>query len=148
MTERTLPLLIATLLLTGCDAWFFSRMEVTLPEQQAFSVGTASTVTLISVLREYSAEHRLSCPESDQLPFECFRQPRRVWAYSTDRGAMVCFHAMGAQFEAKKFRGEMQRIDTLLRERFGTQSVSSATGPCERPPSSRRSAESKKRPEP
>ena len=149
MTVRTLTLLVATILLTGCDAWFFRRMEVTTPEQQAFSVSAPATATLISALREYSAEQRLVCPESDQLPFECFRQPHRIWAYSTDRGAMVCFYAIGAQFEANKFRRRMRRLDTLLRERFGAQSVSSAAMQCEvSPPSTQRSSESKKRPGP
>jgi hypothetical protein len=146
MTVRTLTLLVATILLTGCDAWFFRRMEVTTPEQQAFSVGVPSTATLISALREYSAEHRMSCQESDQLPFECSRHPRHIWAYSTERGAVVCVNAMGAQFEANKFRKEMQRLDAVLRERFGAQSISSAAIPCEvGPPSSQRSSESKKR---
>jgi hypothetical protein len=148
-TVRILTLLVAAIPVIGCDAWFFRRMEVTIPEQKAFAVSASSTSTLTLALREYSAEHRLYCPESDQLPFECFRQPRRIWAYSTDRGAVVCFHAMGAQFEANKFGVEMQRLDTLLREGFGSQSVSSAAMPCEvSPPSSQRRAESKQRPGP
>ena len=149
MTVRILILVVATILVTGCDAWFFRRMEVTTPEQKAFSVSASSTSILISALREYSGEHRLSCPESDQLPFECFRQPRHIWAYSTDRGAVVCFYAIGAQFEANKFRREMQELESLLRERLGTQSVSSAAMPCEvSPPSSQHMAESEKRPGP
>ena len=149
MTVRTLTLLVATILLTGCDAWFFRRMEVITPEQQAFSVSAPSAATLISALREYSAEHRMSCQESDQLPFECSRHPRDIWAYSTERGAVVCVNALGAQFEANKFRKEMQRLDALLRERFGAQSISSAAMPCEvSPPSARSSTGLKNRPGP
>jgi hypothetical protein len=143
---RTLTLLVAMILLTGCDAWFFRRIEVTTPEQQALAVNASSAATLTSALREYSAEHRMSCPESDQLPFECSRHPRHIWAYSTERGAVVCVNAMGAQFEANKFRREMQRLDALLREKFGAQSISSAAMVCNvSPPSLQRITEWKRR---
>jgi hypothetical protein len=85
MTERTLPLLIATLLLTGCDAWFFGRMEVTSPEGQYGSFAIVQTALPVTNpadrLASGGAMSRISVARAS---------PGLMWAGSTQTLRALC----------------------------------------------------------
>jgi hypothetical protein len=78
---------------------------------------------VISVLRDYAARARLPCSSEDKLPFVCGRLPIKVWAVQSERGVVVCYAAEGVSFESKKFGRQMDALQGLLAERFGSGSV-------------------------
>jgi hypothetical protein len=120
----------AALGLCGCDGIYFRRIEVTGPDVAAFTVDGPSTQVVLSTLRAYAVDYRISCPDSNQLPFECKRTPITVWALSTERGIAVCYYALGAALERRKFERYMDRLQEMLVNRFGAGSVTSVQQVC------------------
>jgi hypothetical protein len=48
---------------------------------------------------------------------------------------VVCYSAMVGPFEGGKFQRRMDRLQTMLQERFGTEAVSISPEQCPSPPS-------------
>ncbi len=140
MNSRRLFIMFTAVALSGCDAWFFRRIDVVAQNGASFSVNSASTSALLSTVREYAAELGLPCQETNRLPIECYKQPVRVWAVLTERGVSVCYYATGAPFEKSKFEARITRLEAILVSRFGVTSVSSQATQCAPPPSFGRSA--------
>jgi hypothetical protein len=135
MKRITTLLVVAISLLSGCDAWFNRRIEIAASDAASFSVTGASSSTLARTVRQYADAHGLRCGESNQLPIECYRQPVRIWAISTEQGAVVCYAAIGIPLERIKFARRMDELEMALAEAFGVASVSSQVGQCPQPPS-------------
>jgi hypothetical protein len=115
---------------SGCDGVYYRRIEVADRETGSFAIDGPSTEALVSTLRAYAVDSKLSCPDSNQLPFECGRVPIRVWAQSAEHGFTVCYSAMGAAFERGKFEGRIKHLEEMLVNRFGTGSVTSVREMC------------------
>ena len=135
MKRITTWLVGAIFLLSGCDAWFDRRIDITPLDAASFSVAGDSSSSLARTVRQYADAHGLRCSESTRLPIECYTQPIRVWAVSTDKGAVVCYAAIGIPLERAKFAARMDELERVLAEAFGVVSVSSQVGRCPRPPS-------------
>ena len=135
MKRVTTLLFAAVLALSGCDAWFDRRIDITASDIASFSVTGPSSSSLARIVRQYSDAHGLLCSESNQLPIECYRQPIRVWAVATEKGAVVCYAAIGIPLERAKFAGRMDELEGALRGTFVVESVSSQVGQCPQPPS-------------
>jgi hypothetical protein len=134
--KRITTLLIATIsLLSACDAWFNRRIDIAASDAASFSVTETLSSSLARTVRQYADAHGLRCSESNQLPIECYRQPIRVWAISTGKGAIVCYAAIGIPLERAKFARRMDELERALAEAFGVASVSSQVGQCPLPPS-------------
>ena len=120
----------AAWVLCGCDGMYTRRIDVTGPDAAAFAVDGQSTQEVVATLRAYAAGWKLSCSDSDALPFECRRQPIRVTVVSTQQGVAVCYFARGTQFERKKFEGYIQHLQEMLVSRFGAASVTAVQAMC------------------
>jgi hypothetical protein len=124
-------------LVSGCDAWFDRRIDITASDAASFGVVGFSSSSLVGIVRQYANAHSLPCSETSQLPIECYRQPIRVWAVSTEKGAIVCYAAMGIPLERAKFARRMDELQQALAGAFGAVSVSSfPAARCPQPPSS------------
>lgn len=115
---------------SGCDAVYFRRIEVKGPATTSSPIDGPSTQVLVSALRAYAVDSKLSCPDSSQFPFECDRAPIRVWALSAAQGITVCYLAMGTAFERGKFKWRIKHLEEMLVDRFGTASVTSVPEMC------------------
>src|SRR5882724_3625031 len=102
--------LAAVLLVAGCDAWFFRRIDVT----------TEKNVAVAEVIIAYAKKENIPCSEATALPVECWRQPIRIWAVATEQGAVVCYNAMGIPPEKGKFTRRMDELETKLRQDTGS----------------------------
>ena len=129
--HRNLCLAATLLCLTGCDAWYYRSIDVAAADSATFTVDSPSTEQLLSTLREYAADQRLTCAEAHELPIKCAGIPVRVSAVATPGGAVVCYHAMGAQFERARFEKRMDLLQERLTARFGPARVSSRRESCE-----------------
>ncbi len=123
-------IVLLVLSIAGCDAWFWRRIDVTPRENTSFTVDSSSNAVLIDAIRKFAAELGLSCPESNQFPFECSKQPTHVWAMLTEEGVAVCFYATGAPFESTKFEKQMARLENILASAFGAESITSQSAQC------------------
>ena len=73
-----------------------------------------------------------------QLPIECYKQPIRVWAFATEKGAIVCYSAIGIPLESAKFARRMDELEHALAGAFSVVSAMSfAVVRCPQPPSFR-----------
>jgi hypothetical protein len=135
MKRFTSLLVTAIALLGGCDDWLDRRIDITASDAASFSVAGTSSFSLASTVRQYAGTRGLPCSESNELPIECYRQPVRVWAVSTEKGAVVCYTAIGIAFERSKFAARADELQRVLVEAFGIASVSSKVGRCPQPPS-------------
>ena len=118
------------MVLCGCDGMYIRRIDVTRSDAAAFALDGQSTQEVVATLRAYAAGWKLSCSDSDALPFECRRQPIRVTVVSTQQGVAVCYFARGTQFERKKFEGYIQHLQEMLVSRFGAASVTTVQAMC------------------
>ncbi|MFL6604618.1 MAG: hypothetical protein ACJ8R9_25240 [Steroidobacteraceae bacterium] len=114
----------------GCDAMFYRRIEVRDPETAAFAIDGPSAQALVSIVRAYAVDSKLTCPDSNQLPFKCSHGSYRVSAQSAEHGITVCYFAWGAQFERRKFEGRIKHLEEVLVNRFGAGSVTSMRDQC------------------
>jgi hypothetical protein len=132
MTQSARRVLLAAmaLALSACDGLYFRRIDITGADTAAFAVQGPSTQAVIATLRDYAAQANLRCPGPDELPFECSRQPIRVRAQSSEHGITVCYKALGVAFERGKFERRMDRLQSMLVERFGMHSVLSTPDSC------------------
>jgi hypothetical protein len=135
--RRTTTLLVAAFsLVSGCDAWFDRRIDITTSAAASFSVAGSSSSSLVGIVRKYADAHELPCSESSQLPIECYRQPIRVWAVATEKGAVVCYAAIGIPLERAKFTRRMDELEHALAGAFSVVSVLSfPVARCPEPPS-------------
>jgi hypothetical protein len=119
----------AILLINGCDAWFYRRIDITTTDA-SFAVAGISASRVVSTVRQYADARGLRCNQSDQLPIDCMKTPIRVWAFSAEGGAVVCYGAIGTALERAKFEGRMNDLEKALVETFGIGSVSSKSTRC------------------
>jgi hypothetical protein len=134
--RRIITLMIfASPLVSGCDAWLNRRIDITAPVADSFSISGSSSFGLTRAVRQYADTHGLACSESNELPIECFKQPVRIWAVSTENGAVVCYTASGIAFEQTKYAARADELQKVLGESFSVGSVSSNVGRCPQPPS-------------
>jgi hypothetical protein len=134
--KRVTTLLVAVIpLLGGCDAWFDRRIDVAASDAASFSVAGTSSTSLAKAVRQYADAHGLPCNESNQVPIECYRQPIGVWAVSTEKGAVVCYAAIGIPLERANFAVRMDELEGVVVEAFGVASVSAQVGRCPQSPS-------------
>jgi hypothetical protein len=130
MKRTCVSIILLALSIAGCDVWYWRRIDITPRTDTTFTINSSSSITLIEAVRKFAAELELYCPESNQLPFECFKQPTHVWVMLTKQGATVCFYAIGAPFETSKFEKRMARLESILASTFGAASVSSQPTQC------------------
>jgi hypothetical protein len=133
---------IAIPVLAGCDAWVGRRIDISGATEDFFSVSGTSSFRLASAVRQYAGAHGLSCAEASELPIECAKGPVRVWAVSTEIGAVVCYTALGVAFEQNKYEARADQLQRALAEAFGVASVSYNAGRCPLPPSASRTGSS------
>jgi len=130
MKRTYVSIILLALSIAGCDVWYWRQIDVTPRTDNSFTINSSSSITLIEAVRKFAAELELYCPESNKLPFECFKQPTHVWVMLTKQGAAVCFCAIGAPFEASKFEKRMVLLESILASSFGAASVSSQPTQC------------------
>jgi hypothetical protein len=134
--RRIIPLMIIAIpLVSGCDAWLNRRIDITAPVAGSFSISGSSSLGLTSAVRRYADTQGLACTESNELPIECFNQSVRIWAVSTEKGAVVCYTAFGIAFQQTKYAARADELQKVLGEAFNVGSVSSNVGQCPQPPS-------------
>lgn len=137
MTQMHLVLFVLTIaLIASCDAFFARRINVSEERPDRREALAESDAIARAVVRQYAAENNIPCDDKDQLPIECWRQPIRIWALRANNTLVFCYDAMGIPFESKKFQRQMDRLQGMLQERFGTGAVSVSAGRCPSPPSS------------
>jgi len=126
-------LLIIAVFVAGCDGFAARRinvMDVASGRLDALSGGDVA----LSVVRKYAADNNIRCDDNGKLPIECWRQPIRIWAMRTDDNVVVCYTAMFGPFEGEKFKRRMDRLQSLLEDRFGKAAVSASPDRCLSPP--------------
>ena len=112
---RVMLFSMVALALSACDGIYSRRIDISGADTDAVAVRSADTQTVISALRDYAEQAKLNCPATDELPFECRRQPIRIiLAQSSKDHIVVCYFAMGAAFEHAKFERRMDRLQSLL----------------------------------
>ena len=116
--------LLLVLLLSGCDFWFYRRMDI----------ATNQNATVAEAIASYAKEKNIPCSEPTALPIECWRQPIRIWGMATDHGIVVCYSAMGIPFESRKFTRRMNELESKLRQNFDNI-VAASSEQCPPPPS-------------
>lgn len=138
MTRTARIVLMSTMAfaLSACDGIYFRRIDISGADTAAVAVRSPNVQGVISTLRDYAAQAKVNCPATDELPFECSRPPIRIIALSSEHGVTVCYIALGAAFESTKFERRMDRLQSMLAERFGAQSVQSSRDGCPLPPKS------------
>jgi hypothetical protein len=122
------------LALCGCDNLYYQRFDIEASDGSAFNAGELFSKQLVRVLKQYADVNGLSCIVSEQLPFECYRQPVHIWAVETEKGAVVCYSAIGIPLESSKFDGRINSLKTLLNSTFPSLIIRNNTQ-CPRPPS-------------
>ena len=116
---------VAVALLSACDGWYFRRIDVANPDTAGFALGSPPTQAVLATLRDYAAQAHLHCPSGNEFPFECSRTPIRIWVQQSEHGLVVCYYALGAAFERRKFEHRMDQLQSMLSERLGERSVTS-----------------------
>jgi hypothetical protein len=94
----------ASWFLTGCDAWFWRRFDITPTDAGGLHVASLKEADVVASIREYTEQEKLPCGTSASHPIDCFRIPIRVWAISVENGFVVCYGAGGRK---RKFEHRM-----------------------------------------
>jgi len=124
-------LLVAGVMLTGCDAGFIRRVDL-MPERGADgSLVLTEASRVKATVRVFALETGLVCTEGGgTLIIECARQPVRVRAVQAGDRVAVCFSGLGVPFEQRKFSDRMDRMQELLTRDFGPGNVRVVPGAC------------------
>jgi len=127
------PLLVLMFLATsGCDAWFWRRIDLT-ESQAAVAPNRDDGTSVLEAVREYARRESIPCKDAGRLPIECWRQPIRIWAVEEGKAITVCYAAVGIPLESGKFARRMDEFEALIRERVGT-AVTVVPVHCPNPP--------------
>src|ERR1700722_9789191 len=120
---------VASCFLTGCDAWFWRRFNITPTDAGGLQVASLKGADVVASIREYAEREKIPCSTSTSHPIDCLRIPIRVWAIRVEHGFVVCYGAQGIPVEKQKFEQRMDRLESILRNRFGA-AVSSSKNLC------------------
>lgn len=129
----TLLSVLLMVCISGCDAWFSRRIDVSSAESRVTLPKNADSAAVLESIREYAKMEHIPCRDSGQLPIECWLQPIRIWAISDGQKVVVCYDAMGIPLERGKFERRMDRLEKLLRERVGN-AATVVQAQCPKPP--------------
>ncbi len=105
--------------LSGCDAGFCSRIQVDYLSTTVTSDLPAMEAELIAAMRAYARSNGLQCDAGTALPMRCEGLPVHVVAFRTDKGAMVCYSALGIPLEGGKFQRRINELERSLNEQTG-----------------------------
>lgn len=123
------------LILSGCDASFGRRLDISATDGISLSSNAATASAVVNAIKEYADSNGLACSKGNALPIECYRQPIRIWALATETGAVVCYGGMGIPLESRKFESRMDMLQNTLVEKLGRGVVAPQRNPCPNPPS-------------
>jgi hypothetical protein len=119
MESRLALLALALLSLSGCDSWYWRRMDLA-ESQVAVTSNADSRQSVLEAVREYAKQEGIPCKDSGKLPIDCWRQPIRLWAFENGNIISVCYSAMGIPLESGKFTRRMDEFEALIRKRVET----------------------------
>lgn len=105
---KSIAVLFAVLLV-GCDAWFFRRIDIKADNRNSVA----------EAIIAYAKKEDIPCSDGTSLPIECWKQPIRIWGVATEQGAVVCYSAMGIPPEKGKFMRRMDALEKQVRQTAG-----------------------------
>jgi hypothetical protein len=121
--RNVLSITAIALALAGCDGRFKSRIVV-IPNPSAN--GSGLTRRAAAVVARYAKDNGIPCTAGPESTIYCFRQPTHIFVVPAANGVSVCYLAMGAQFEQRKFAARIDQLQKRVVEEFGAPAVASA----------------------
>ena len=108
MKTSWLPILtiLTFMALVGCDSRYNNRILI--------AESSVPVERIAAAVRSYADANDIPCSEREGTAVYCFRQPIHVFVIATSDGVEVCYLALGARFESKKFSKRLSDLQASL----------------------------------
>jgi hypothetical protein len=111
MNQKLASLLIFSLSLEGCDAYFLAQYKIASPAVDI-------QPKLASVVDAFSTLHGLSCEAMKSDVRNCHKQPLHIITRSAGKQFVVCLAMIGTEWDSSKFQRMSAELRGLVSNEF------------------------------